>query len=299
MEDHKFTNRSGDPVHYLKWTAPVPKCALVISHGMAEHPERYDDLAGYLTGHGVSVYAIYQMGHGKHAKKPGHMAKGDFDKCVSNLSELVRIAGEETGKDVFLLGHSMGSFIAQLYIERYGGIKGLILSGSSNATSMMKAAYPIASAVCLLSRDTSSPSAFMNRLSFSAYNKAFSNPKTEFDWLSRDEDQVRKYVEDPLCGFVCSQSFFREMAGGFRKMADPAELAKIDRNLPILIHGGSEDPVSEQGKGLYALRDQYKKLGVKEVELIVYPGARHEIYNELNRAEVYEKTLGFLLKHVS
>ncbi len=298
MTDEVFTNASGGAVHYLKWAAEEPKCAVVISHGMAEHPERYDDLAGFLVSRGAAVYAVYQIGHGKYAEKPGHMDRGDFDKCVSNLSELVALAGRETGKPVFLLGHSMGSFLAQLYIERFGGIKGLILSGSSAATPVMKAAKPVAGLVCAFARDKSAPSPFMNKLSFGAYNAAVESPKTEFDWLSRDGESNARYIADPLCGFVCSKSFFREMAGGFAVMAKPSELKKIDKDLPIFIHGGGKDPVSDCGKGLYALEKQYRDLGVKDVALVVYPGARHEIYNEINRMEAYANTVSFIEKHL-
>ena len=298
MEEKYFINKTGDKIYYLEWAVNDPKCALVISHGMAEHPERYDDVAQFLNARGVQVYGINQMGHGHHAMIPGHMEKGDFDKCVSNLSELVEIAKQETSKDVFLLGHSMGSFISQLYIERFHNIKGLILSGSSAATSLMKMAKPIAGLVCAFAGDKSKPSAFMNNLSFGSYNKAIENPKTAFDWLSRDAEQVQKYIDDPLCGYVCSKSFFREMAGGFAVMAKPEELAKIDKDLPIFIHGGSKDPVSELGKGLYALEKQYKDLGVKDVTLTVYPEARHEIYNELNKQEVYENTASFIEAHL-
>ena len=299
MQERSFVNRTGDTIYYLEWAVDEPKCAVVISHGMAEHPERYDDLAVYLNSKGYAVYAINQMGHGTHAAKPGHMANGDFDKCVSNLSELVEIAKKETRKDAFLLGHSMGSFISQLYIERFHNIKGLILSGSSAATPVMKMAKTIAGTVCAFSKDTSRPSEFMNKMSFGSYNKAIDSPKTAFDWLSRDEENVRKYIEDPLCGFVCSQSFFREMAGGFAIMAEKTELDKIDKDLPIFIHGGSKDPVSDLGKGLYALEKQYKDLGVKDVTLTVYPEARHEIYNELNKQEVYDNTVDFIEAHLS
>lgn len=298
MTGEVFANKTGDAVHYLKWAAEEPRCAVVISHGMAEHPERYDGTAKFLVSRGAAVYAIYHIGHGKFAERPGHMAKGDFDKCVSNLHELVELAGRETGKPVFLLGHSMGSFLAQLYIERFGGIKGLILSGSSAATPVMKAAKPVAGLVCAFARDKSAPSPFMNRLSFGAYNAAVEDPKTEFDWLSRDGESNARYVADPLCGFVCSKSFFREMAGGFAVMAKPSELRKIDRDLPIFIHGGEKDPVSDCGKGLCALEKQYRDLGVKDVTLVVYPGARHEIYNETNKAEVCENTAEFIEKHL-
>ena len=298
MEELFFNNARGLDIYYLRWQASTPKAVVVISHGMAEHPERYDDLAKYLNDNNISVYAINQMGHGKHASKPGHMDPGDFDLCVDNLNELVELAKKETNLPVFLLGHSMGSFLSQLYIERYHNIQGLILSGSTAATAIMKMGSTIANMVYAFASDKSAPSPFMDKMSFGSYNSKIKPARTKFDWLTHDEKIVDAYIEDPLCGFVCSKSFFKEMTHGLKIMNSNKEMSKIKIELPILIHGGKQDPVSNYGKGLYELEKKYKKHLINDVTLIVYENDRHEIYNELDKKTVYENTLNFINKNI-
>ena len=118
MEKKEFLNREGRKVFYLHWPVEEPRAAVVIAHGMVEHPARYDDLAMYLNGSGLAVYGIYHIGHGPDAEVLNHMGEGDFDRCVDNLHELVQLAAAETKKSVILLGHSMGSFLSQLYAAR-------------------------------------------------------------------------------------------------------------------------------------------------------------------------------------
>lgn len=295
MEKKSFCNEAGNPVRYLHWSVPSPRAAVVIAHGMVEHPGRYDELAVFLNAKGISVYGIYHIGHGEVAAVLNHMGKGDFDRCISNLHELVTLAKAETGVPVFLLGHSMGSFMSQLYVTRYDDLDGLILSGSTTATIVEKAGSVLARVLCALSPNKEKPSKFMNTMAFGAYNKAFENPKTDFDWLSRDEAQVAKYIADPYCGGICSISFFRNLTTGMAQMGKKKALKNINLDLPIYIQGGSQDPVSNMGKGLYALQKQYADLGVRSVKLEVYEGARHEIFNELNKQQVYDNTLAFVL----
>ena len=294
MEKKHFLNKEGQKVYYLQWSAANPRATVVIAHGMVEHPARYDDLAAYLTESGIAVYGIYHIGHGPDAAILNHMGAGDFDRCVDNLHELVQLASAETNVPVMLLGHSMGSFLSQLYVTRYQDLAGLILSGSTKAAPIAKMGAVLATFLTALSKDKTRPSPFMNNMAFGAYNKAFPNPRTDFDWLSRDEEQVDKYIADPLCGGICSISFYQNLTCGMAKMGKPELIRKISRDLPIYIQGGSMDPVSEMGKGLYALRDQYIGLGLSRVELDVYDGARHEIFNETNRMEVYRNTLAFI-----
>ena len=298
MEEFFFNNNKSQDVYYLKWQAQTPKAVVVISHGMAEHPERYDDFAKYLNDNNVTVYAINQVGHGNHAQKLGHMDEGGFDQCVDNLNELIELASKESNLPVFLLGHSMGSFISQLYIERYHNIKGLILSGSSAASPIMKMGSTLASIVYAFSSKKDAPSPFMDKMSFGAYNKKINPARTKFDWLTHDEKIVDAYIEDPLCGFVCSKGFFKEMTHGIKTMNKPKEMAKISVELPILIHGGKEDPVSNYGKGLIELEKKYKKHYINDVTLILYEHDRHEIYNELDKKVVYDNTLDFINKHI-
>ena len=294
MESKWFQKAAGDRVHYLCWSIPKPRVAVVISHGMVEHPKRYDALATFLNTKGIAVYGIYHIGHGAYAKIPNHMEPGDFDRCIENLHGLVELAHKETGKPVILLGHSMGSFMSQLYITRYDDLAALILSGSTKAAFMEKAGAVFARVLYVFTPDRTKPSKLMNSLAFGGYNKAFPNAKTEFDWLSRDEEQVKKYVADPYCGGICSVSFFRNLTGGMAAMGKKKLLKHINKALPIYIQGGGSDPVSRMGKGLYELEQQYRSLGVQQVKLDVYEDARHEIFNELNRQQVYENTLAFI-----
>ena len=294
MEKKHFLNKEGQKVYYLQWSAANPRATVVIAHGMVEHPARYDDLAAYLTESGIAVYGIYHIGHGPDAAILNHMGAGDFDRCVDNLHELVGLAADETGAPVILLGHSMGSFLSQLYVTRYHDLAGLILSGSTKAAPIAKMGAVLATVLTALSKDKTRPSPFMNNMAFGAYNKAFPNRRTDFDWLSRDEAQVDKYIADPLCGGICSVSFYKNLTCGMAKMGKPEVISKVSKDLPVYIQGGSMDPVSEMGKGLYALRDQYTALGLSRVELSVYDGARHEIFNETNRHEVYRNTITFI-----
>lgn len=294
MEKKRFLNKDGQPVFYLHWPVTAPRAALVIAHGMVEHPARYDELATFLTDNRIAVYGIYHIGHGPDAVNLNHMGAGDFDRCVDNLHELVQLAAAETGVPVILLGHSMGSFLSQLYVTRYRGLAGLILSGSTKASPVAKAGAVLATILTALSKDKTRPSPFMNTMAFGAYNKAFPNPRTDFAWLSRDPAQVDKYVADPLCGGICSISFYKNLTCGMARMGKAELIRNVPKELPVYIQGGSMDPVSDMGKGLYALRDQYTALGLSRVELEVYDGARHEIFNEINREEVYRNTLNFI-----
>ena len=295
MEKKMFKNAAGEQVMYLQWSVFAPSAAVVIAHGMVEHPARYDELASFLNANGISVYGIYHIGHGEDAEVLNHMDKGGFDRCISNLNYLVKLARAESRAPVVLLGHSMGSFMAQHYITRYHNLEGLILSGSTTATPLVKMGAVLAKVLCALSPNKTRPSPFMNSMAFGSYNKAFPDAKTDFDWLSRDGQQVQRYIDDPLCGGICSVSFYQNLTAGMASMGRPELLAKINKALPIYIQGGSQDPVSDMGKGLYSLKQQYDALGIRRVKLDVYQGARHEIFNELNREEVYHNTLEFIL----
>ncbi len=294
MGRYRFKNKTGDYVYYLKWKTASPKASLVIAHGMIEHPERYDHFAKYLNDNNIDVYAIYHIGHGEVAEVLNHMGEGDFDKCISNLNELVELAKRENEKvPVILLGHSMGSMMCQHYITRYRNIDGLILSGSTKSKLLFKAGSVLATVVTALTKEKTKPCKFLYKIAFGMYNSHFKNPRTEFDWLCGNEEIVDKYLANPYCSGICSASFYKNVMTGMATMGEKKRLKNIDKNLPIFIYGGSCDAVADMGKGFYALEKQYKKIGVKKVKLIVYPGLRHEVHNEKNNGPVYCNVVRF------
>ena len=292
-----FVNEIKETVYYLKWEIENPKANVVISHGMVEHPGRYDDLAKYLNSYNINVYGIYHIGHGENAKVLNHMGENEFDRCISNLNELIEIASLNQ-KPTFLLGHSMGSFMSQLYITRYTNIKGLILSGSTKSNFISKAGSIVASVLTFFAKDKTKPCKFLDNMAFGSHNKVFKNTRTNFDWLSQDEAQVDKYIADPYCGGVCSSSFFKNLTTGMANMGKKKYLKNVNLDLRIYIHESASDLVSNMGKGLYYLEKQYKDLGVKKVKLVVYANDRHEIYNELNKQEDYENKLRFIEENI-
>ena len=292
MTMEKFINKEGKPVWYYHFEIAEPKAAVVISHGMAEHPGRYVQLAEFLNGQGYDVRAIVHIGHDRVAEHPGHMDPGDFDRCVENLDELVALSKQKNGR-VFLIGHSMGSFLAQLYMERHGkNIDGCVLSGSTRSAPNAKETAAMVKGLTE-TFDPKQPNAALIGSMFGAYNSRYPEQRTDFDWLTRDQAVVDAYIADPYSGFPCTLGFYQNMIQGMADMGDETAMANIPKDLPILIIGGSMDPVSSWGEGLYALKESYDALGLQS-RLIVYEDARHEVFNELNREQVFRDVLEFL-----
>ena len=188
---------------------------------------------------------------------------------------------------VIYLGHSYGSMLGQRYIEECKDYTGVILSGSA----MMKGAIlNMGAAISNMQYKTlggEKTGKLLDKLSFGSYNAPFKKEKIQFAWLSRDKEQVKKYILDEQCGDVMSIAFFKFFLNGLKESYKKEHLAKIDVNKPIAIFSGAQDPVGGKGKLVEKLYDQYKTLGVKDLTIKLYPEARHEILNEINRAEVY------------
>ena len=316
----------GAQIFLRRWPAPgkpegaAPKAVLHIVHGMAEHSARYARLAGRLGAQGIEVIAADQRGHGETACKRndsgkggllGHCADGDgFARVCSDIDIINKtIKKERPGLPLFLLGHSWGSFIAQNYIERYEGrpaasgdegvnLAGCILSGTrgpSNAVNITLGAPVMAFMAFFLGQRNGSTAA--KAMADGPYNKCFRPNRTAVDWLSRDEKEVDAYVADPFCGKLCSTGFYRDMALALKRIHRPAEMEKIRKTLPIYIVSGSADPVGDMGESPAALAVAYRHLGIKDLETVLYPDARHEPLNETNREEVQESLLDWLLRH--
>jgi alpha-beta hydrolase superfamily lysophospholipase len=280
-----------------------PRAVVMLSHGMAEHSGRYARLGAALTEAGFALYAHDQRGHGRTAANGvlGHYAEQDgWNKVVGDLASLSASIGQRhPGVPVFLLGHSMGSYIAQAYLLHHSAsVQGAVLSGSNFQPVSL---YRSAAVIARLERwrqGATGRSAIIEFLSFGSFNKAFKPVRTPFDWLSRDQEEVDKYLNDPLCGFRCTNQFWLDMLGGLQQISKKSNLAQIDKSLPILIIGGECDPVSE-GKRLKDLASALTDTDHALVTLKLYPQARHEILNETNREAVTRDLLAWLEQALS
>jgi alpha-beta hydrolase superfamily lysophospholipase len=298
-DSFRFQDSHGYSIQAYRWKPEgKAKAVIQIAHGMAEHSARYESFANKLVENGYGVYINDHIGHGKTIKEKeekGHLPKDGFNLCVDDLFQLTQIIkAENPGVPVVLLGHSMGSFFAQEYITKYGSeINGCILSGSSGKQGI----YHIASLIAMLSviiqgRKARSP--LMGKLSFGNFNNKFKPARTSFDWLSKDTAEVDKYVNDPLCGFVCTTSFYYEFYKSLDKLHKINKIRRIPRSLPVYIFSGEKDPVSNNSRTVKKLVDMYKTLGLNDVEYKIYENGRHEMLNETNREEVISDIICWL-----
>ncbi|WP_085667963.1 MULTISPECIES: alpha/beta hydrolase [unclassified Pseudomonas] len=286
------------------WLPNAPlKAVILLAHGMAEHSARYARLAEAFCAEGYGVYAPDQRGHGKTADHGtrGHFADDDgWCKVVGDLASLNQFLGQRhPGVPIVLLGHSMGSYIAQAYLLHHSAsLHGAILSGSNfQPVALYRAARQIARFE-KLRQGAKGRSALIEWLSFGSFNNKFKPARTAFDWLSRDPAEVDKYATDPLCGFRCTNQLWIDLLGGLQQISKASNLAQIDPGLPLLVIGGECDPVSE-GKRLTDLANALRAAGSQNLQLKIYPQARHELFNESNRDEVTADVLAWIEQALS
>lgn len=310
-----FTTHDGTKLFLYRWSPShlvdaQPKAILHIVHGMAEHALRYRRLAEKLTSAGIEVWACDQRGHGKTANLDindpsrggllGHCANGYSFALVTKDIFAINSEIQKIGVPVFLLGHSWGSFIVQNYIEEYANepkVNGCILSGTKGPGDfMVKIGKPVLTLLALL-RGQKNGSKLAKAMADGQYNNPFKPNRTEFDWLSRDEEEVDRYITDPFCGILCSSGFYRDLTRILNKIHRDENLEKISRTLPMYVFCGSGDPVGAMGTSPTALVNAYRNLGITDLEFVLYPGARHETLNETNREEVMDNLLSWINKH--
>ena len=301
-----FVGRDGESIFVYKWflEGKQPKAIVQIAHGLMETAARYRRMAEVLTANGYLVYANDHRGHGKTAQsleEVGYWGEDGFNASVENLDLLAGIIKKENpGLPLFLLGHSMGSFLVQNYMTKYsGGLQGIILSGS-NANPGLILNFGIAIAKREMAKKGSrSPSPNLHKLSFGAYNKGFEPARTPFDWLSSDEDEVDKYINDPYCGGIVSVGLYHDLFCGLKETYKKKNQQRIPQALPIYIFSGAKDPVGMNGKGVRKLVRSYQKLGIKDLTYKLYKDGRHEMLNEVNRDQVIKDLLTWLDRQIA
>ena len=294
---------SGKNIHICKWTCDVkdPIGVIQLSHGMAEHALRYAEFANYLNDNGYIVYANDHRGHGRTSPDElGYMGEGDaFHLMVNNLKDVTDlIKSENPNLPIFLLGHSMGSFLSLRYAELFGnGLDGLILCGTNGNQPFIFSFGEKVAKYQMKKHGAKTAGTTMDKLSFGNFNNNFKPNRTNFDWLCSDEKEVDKYIEDPLCGTIHSNSYFYYLLKGLRTNQKKENLDKIPKNLPILLIAGQDDPVGLMGKGVTRLYNDLKTMNIKSVDMILYPGARHEILNEAQKHKVFNDCVNFFNKN--
>ncbi|EAT11789.1 Lysophospholipase [Oceanobacter sp. RED65] len=299
VQKHSITSQDNHVIEAFSWPIESAKACIHINHGMAEHAERYNELAMHLNTQGFSVIAHNHRGHGHCENKNealGHYADNlGWEKVVNDI-DYVRDALADTTLPYIIMGHSMGSFIIQGYLLRnQPTVDGVVLSGSNwQPTALLKAATFV-SKIESVRLSPSKPSPVLQFLSFGTFNKPFKPNRTDFDWLSRDPEQVDRYINDTLCGFDCTVRLWQDFFIGMSEIFTNSGFKTINQNKPLYIYGGEKDPVGNFGKGLPKLAKQYQKNGWEDVTMKLYKDGRHEMINETNRHEVFNDLSEWLL----
>ncbi len=267
---------------------------MLIAHGASEHGARYDRFARFLASHGFAVFAQDHRGHGNTGKSTGVGIAGPngWKGVIEDQHELVGIARAAVpGVPVVLFAHSMGSFMAQRYIQVYGDeIDGVVLSGSAGDMGDLAGTIELIDAIAKdAGEDAPAPT-------FATFNEPFAPARTEFDWLSRDPDEVDKYIADPFCGDdnPLTLGYVRELMSTLKDAWDPANESRLRKDLPVLFITGELDPVSQKASTVRLLEQRFRDHGLTDVTGLYYPGARHELLNETNRDEVQSDVLAWI-----
>ena len=303
MENNFQLETSNENTIFVRcWRVKNPVAVLQIVHGMAEHSKRYAEFARFLNENGISVYAADHRGHGKNIKNISDKGKveGSGLEILADdqekLAQLIKTQNHST--PLFILGHSMGSFISQkmLQINPQLKIKGLLLSGSNGSfgPELILGKY-LARFIMLFGKERPSP--LLDFLSFLSYNKK-TEKKTRYDWLSSDQITVKSYVEDPLCGGVLPANFYFSLFSLIHSTLKQENFRKMPNSIPIFIISGSSDPFGRYEKGVKMLYNRYISSGVEDVNIKFYKNSRHEVLNGMDKLDVYMDVLSWIEKHL-
>lgn len=296
MKVERFESPTGVTLRKVTWEpAGSPVGTLQVTHGISEHILRYGRLAAAFNAEGWRVVGHDHRGHGESLLPSGKLGDMGEGSPWRNAIRDLRAVAESipAGGPHVLLAHSGGSFMAQnLLYSAPQLFDGVALSGSNGPPPPLAEAGRVVARIERWRKGKTNPSALLQKLSFGNFNDRFEG-RTDSDWLSRDNAEVDKYIEDPLCGVPISTSSWVDMLDSLRPLTERANLQRIPPEKSIWIGGGDQDPVGDFGKGLRKLAALQRAAGLRDVTLRLYPGARHEILNETNRDEVHEDLLTF------
>ncbi len=302
-DSFQSTNKKNTIVYRVYSPTTTPKAVVQFCHGMAEHAKRYEAFGTYLAQNGIAFCINDHLGHGESVQNENQLGyfgeKHGWKLLVSDAEKLTYILKKKYPNVPFIIaGHSMGSFVVRAYLSMYKDLAdGAVIIGTGNATSLIKIGESMAKAVALF-KGKQHHSKWLDNMSFASYNERISNAVTPFDWLSRDAQNVKLYIDDPLCGFIFTTSGFADISSMIKFVSTKKWADSINKKIPILLTSGDADPVGGYGELVTKVYNMLKSSDVNDVTLKLYEGARHEILNETNRQEVYEDMLKWLMSKV-
>ena len=297
---HYPSARDGCSIHALEWAPEGPPRGIVqLVHGISEHIGRYDETARFLAEHGFLVCGEDHLGHGRTVtdRSYGFFApENGWTLAARDVRALRKLEGAHHPKlPYFLLGHSMGSFLTRTYLILWPGtVSGAVLMGTGQEPAPLVALGKRISALECRRLGPRGVSPLVHTLSLGAYNRRFRPSRTPSDWLSRDPAEVDAFLADPLCQSRPTVSLFRDMMGGLQLIARRDQLARMDPSVPVCFLSGQEDPVGGMGRGVEQVVRMFQDAGCRDLSLHLYPGARHELFHEQNRREVWADLLDWL-----
>lgn len=278
--------------------AKNPKAVIQFIHGMEEYKERYDAFAEYLCSKGYTCVTSDLRGHGKSAPLLSHISNKRGDKLIIADQKEIRKYIKRTYKDLplYLFGHSMGTIISRVLMQTDGSkYSKVALSGYVNPNPIAGIGKALSKCVTVF-KGPKGHSKLINGLAVGAFNKTIENPRTPLDWLSYNEENVDKYIADPLCGVEFTLGSFNALMSLLAKMGKARKYQSVKEDTPILLIAGKDDPCTGFDKGREASKALLEKVGYKQVEVITLDNMRHEILNEKENQKVYEELLKFFEK---
>ena len=304
MARENFTmpsSRGDEELNCYRWMPEgEPKASLQIVHGMTEHILRYEDFATFLNSHGFAVYGHDHLGHGGTSEEKGFIAEdhGD-DMLVEDMRRVNdRMRSDLPGIPHFVMGHSMGSFVTRRFLTIGGNdIDAAIIMGTGQqAGYQVTLALTIAKLLCMV-RGNHHRSGLLNNLVFGSYDKRFDSPDLPNKWLCANPEPLKAYDADPDCGFRFTDAAYRDLFALIRRVEREEGFGNIPKDLPVLFVSGQDDPVGDFGKGVEKAKAALEGRGLKP-DMILYPGMRHEILNEVDHRKVYEDIAEWLCGYI-
>ena len=278
----------------------APRAIVQIVHGIAEHINRYDDFMNFLTENGILAVGDDHLGHGQSVTEADDLGffndKDGWDYAVMDEERLHDLIVDEYPNIPYIFfGHSMGSFITRTLIIKHPEMyDAAIISGTGHQSKALVYGGGIMANALVALKGARSDGKALNDVAFGTYLSHIENPRTPFDWLSRDVAVVDKYIADPMCGFICKASLYRDMMGGVKFVTSQKNINKMNKEKPIYFMSGAEDPVGDYGVGVEKAYKAFCDAGLHDVKMRLYPGGRHEMLNETNHTEVYKDILDWI-----